>query len=60
MKRLPLTDFRAVRSRLDPHEFAISDGQDAPPSDLVEQEIWDGGIDNPGTKSAPESIAEHI
>lgn len=41
-KKLPLTDFRAVRSKLESHEFAISEGQDAPPSDLVEQEVWDG------------------
>jgi len=41
-KKLPLTDFRAVGSKLESHEFAISEGQDAPPSDLVEQEVWDG------------------
>jgi len=41
-KKLPLTDFRAVRSKLEPHEFAISDGQDAPPSSLVEQDVWNG------------------
>ncbi len=27
---------------LEPHEFGISEGQDAPPSDLVENEVWDG------------------
>lgn len=41
-KKLPLSDFRAVRSKLEAHEFANSEGQDAPPSDLVEEEIWDG------------------
>jgi hypothetical protein len=41
-KKLPLTDFRAVRSKLEPHEFAISEGQDVPPSDLVDSDIWDG------------------
>lgn len=41
-KKLPLTDFRAVRSKLEPHEFAISEGQDVPPSDLVDEEVWDG------------------
>jgi hypothetical protein len=42
VQKLPLTDFRAVRHKLDPHEFAISEGQDVPPSDLVEPEVWDG------------------
>jgi len=42
MKRLPVTDFRAVRGQLEPHEFAIGEGQDVPPSDPIEQEIWDG------------------
>jgi hypothetical protein len=41
-KKLPLTDFRAVRSKLEPQEFAISEGQDAPPSNLIEREVWDG------------------
>ena len=31
-----------MRSKLEPHEFAISDGQDAPPSSLVEQDVWNG------------------
>jgi hypothetical protein len=42
VKKLPLTDFRAVRRMLEPHEFAVSEGQDVVPSDLVEQEVWDG------------------
>jgi hypothetical protein len=41
-KKLPLEDFRAVRSKLEPHEFAVSKGQDAPPSDLVDVDVWDG------------------
>jgi hypothetical protein len=41
-KQLPLTDFRAVRSVLEPHEFALSEGQDPPPSDLIDKETWDG------------------
>ena len=41
-KKLPLRDFRAVRSKLEPHEFAISEGQDVLPSDLVDREVWDG------------------
>lgn len=42
-RKLPFTDFRAVRSILEPHEFAISEGQDVPPSDPVDPEVW-GGI----------------
>lgn len=41
-KKLPLTDFRAVRHILEPHEFAISHGQDAPPSQLVDENVWAG------------------
>lgn len=41
-KKLPCTDFRAIRSKLEPHEFAVSDGQDVAPSDLVDSEVWDG------------------
>jgi hypothetical protein len=41
-KELPLTDFRAVRSKLEPDAFLISAGQDVPPSDLVDPDIWDG------------------
>ena len=41
-KKLALTDFRAVRSVLEPHEFAISDGQDLPPSQLIDEETWHG------------------
>jgi hypothetical protein len=41
-KKLPLTDFRAARRRLEPHEFALSDGRpDPPPSDLVAEDVWD-------------------
>ena len=41
-KKLSISDFRAVRHRLEPHEFAISEGQDAEPTDLIEDEIWAG------------------
>ncbi len=41
-KKLPETDFRAERSKLEPHEFANSEGQDVAPSDLIEEEVWDG------------------
>ena len=40
--KLPQSDFRALRSKLEPHEFAISEGQDVAPSDLIEETIWDG------------------
>jgi hypothetical protein len=42
IRKLPLTDFRATRSKLEPHGFAVSEGQDVPPSNLIEQEVWDG------------------
>jgi hypothetical protein len=46
-RKLPLTDFRAARSMLEPHEFAISEGQDVPPSELVDKEVWDGIVHLP-------------
>lgn len=41
-KKLLLADFRAVRSKLEPHDFAIGDGLDVPPSDLIDKDVWDG------------------
>ncbi|SRR5713226_206217 len=41
-KKLPLSDFRAVRHKLEPHEFAISEGQDIAPTNLVGEETWAG------------------
>jgi len=41
-KKLPLTDFRAVRSKLEPHEFAVNGGEEVPPSELVDADVWDG------------------
>ncbi|RFB76604.1 hypothetical protein [Methylovirgula sp. 4M-Z18] len=41
-KKLPLSDFRAVRHKLEPHEFAISEGQDIAPTHLVGEETWAG------------------
>lgn len=41
-KKLPLSDFRAVRHKLEPHEFAISEGQDVEPTDMVDEETWAG------------------
>ena len=39
-KKLPLSDFRAVRRKLEPHEFAVSEGQDAPPTHPIDEETW--------------------
>ncbi|MGO9742523.1 MAG: hypothetical protein ACLPN5_13625 [Roseiarcus sp.] len=41
-KKLPLSDFRAVRHKLEPHEFAVSEGQDAPPTHPIDEETWNG------------------
>jgi hypothetical protein len=40
--KLAVTDFRAVRSKLEPEAFANPEGQDAPPSDLVDADVWNG------------------
>jgi hypothetical protein len=50
-KKLPITDFRAARSKLEPDEFAISQGQDVAPSDLIEHEVWDGMMHLPAPHS---------
>jgi hypothetical protein len=41
-KEMPLSDFRAIRHKLEPHEFAISEGQDIPPTNLVDEKTWAG------------------
>lgn len=41
-KKLPLSDFRAVRHKLEPHEFALSEGQDIAPTHLIDEETWAG------------------
>jgi hypothetical protein len=41
-KSLPLSDFRAVRRKLEQHEFAISEGRDVPPTHLINAETWAG------------------
>lgn len=41
-KALPIEDFRAVRIVLEPDDFAISSGDEPPPSDLVDKETWQG------------------
>jgi hypothetical protein len=35
-----MTDFRSSRKKLPPEAFAISDGMDAPPTDLIPEETW--------------------
>jgi hypothetical protein len=47
VQKLPLTDFRAVRSKLEPDDFAVSKGPDAPPSDLVHPKVWHGIVHLP-------------
>ncbi len=42
VQKLPLSDFRAVRHKLEPHEFALSEGQDIEPTHLVDEETWAG------------------
>jgi hypothetical protein len=41
-KRLPLADFRAVRHNLESHEFAISEGEDVAPTQLIDKKSWAG------------------
>jgi hypothetical protein len=46
--RLPLTDFRARRSVLDPDDFAGGDDlPDPPPSDLIDPDTWQGIVGLP-------------
>jgi len=47
-KPLPITDFRAVRHILEPHDFALGDDKDdPPPSDQIEPKIWSGILNLP-------------
>jgi hypothetical protein len=41
-KKLPLSDFRATRHQLEPHEFALCEGQDIAPTNLIDEETWAG------------------
>lgn len=43
IKKLPLSDFRAVRHKLEPDEFALSEGPNIAPTHLIDEETW-GGI----------------
>jgi hypothetical protein len=40
-------DFRSVRVKLPPEAFALSTGEDPPPSDLIPEETWDSIIHLP-------------
>jgi hypothetical protein len=47
-KPLPITDFRAVRHVLGPHDFALAGNQDdPPPSDQIDPKIWAGIMNLP-------------
>lgn len=49
VKRLPLTDFRAVRLILEPDDFALGEEvPEPPPSDLIDKEVWDSLTTLPG------------
>jgi hypothetical protein len=40
-KKMPLDDFRAVRTVLEPDDYAVSSGEpEPPPSDLIPEETW--------------------
>jgi len=45
-KKLPLTDFRAVRWILETDDFALA-GDDVPPTDLIDRETWHKIMDLP-------------
>lgn len=40
VKKLPLADFRAVRYKLDPDDFALSEGPDPAPTNLIDERTW--------------------
>jgi hypothetical protein len=42
VQKLPLSDFRAVRHKLEPHDFALWEGSDAAPTHLIDEETWAG------------------
>ncbi len=39
-KSLPLSDFRAIRVILEPHDFALGTKTERPPSDLIDEDTW--------------------
>jgi hypothetical protein len=46
--KLDANDFRAARYVLEPDDFALSDGPDRPPTDLIDETAWRGIMDLPG------------
>lgn len=47
-KKMPLSDFRAVRVALEPADFALHSGEPGPPpSDLIMEKVWSGIMDLP-------------
>ncbi len=42
IKKVPLSDFRATRYQLEPEDFALNDGEDIAPTNLVDEETWAG------------------
>lgn len=40
VRKLSLFDFRAVRHQLEPDDFAFSEGPDAAPTHLIDEETW--------------------
>ncbi len=42
VSKIPLSDFRAIRHKLDPDDFALSDGPDPAPTDQIDEETWSG------------------
>jgi hypothetical protein len=41
-RKLPLSDFRAVRHQLEPQDFAFSEPPDPRPTHLIDEETWAG------------------
>jgi hypothetical protein len=41
-KPLSLDDFRAVRIVLEDEDFAMVEGPEGPPTDLIDREVWNG------------------
>lgn len=40
VRKVPLSDFRAVRRQLEPHDFALSGGPDPPPTHPIDKKTW--------------------
>jgi hypothetical protein len=55
VRKLPLSDFRAVRRQLEPHDFALSEGPDPPPTHLIDEET-DADLES-GSRSLRTSLA---